>query len=83
MKNNAKKKYTGFQKFLIVFIPVIVLLLIAAIVMSLAFTFLPMGGSSILTTGNLTIVMALGSAVLAIVCIVFTIINAGKDNDGE
>lgn len=75
------KKYTGFQKAMIIIVPIVVLLLIAAIVMSFAMMFLPMPGGFLFTTGNTTIIMALCSAVLAIVGIFFAIFSKGNDDD--
>ncbi len=75
----TKTKYTKFQKVMIVIIPVIIFLLISAIVMCAAFTFLPMSGGQILDVGNTTIVMSIISTVLAIVAIIFSIIAKGDD----
>lgn len=74
-------KYSLFQKIMIVVIPIIVLLLIAAVVMCLAFSFLPMSASDFTHTGYLTVVLAACSAVLAIVGIIFAVFNKGKDDN--
>ncbi len=78
-----KSKLSGFQKVMVIFIPVIVLLLIAAVVLCVGFTFGAHNGRAILETGNLTIFMALGAALLAIAAIVFTILSAGKEKQNE
>jgi hypothetical protein len=72
-----------FQKVMLFIIPIIVLLLISAIVMCLALIFLPLHGGFYFQTGNLTIIMALCSAVLAIVGIVFSVVVKGNDDDEE
>ncbi len=74
MKNQSKN-LSAFQKLMVVFIPVIVMLLIASIVMCLAFSFLPMPINSIIQTGNVTIVMALSATILAILAIVFAFVS--------
>ncbi len=79
MKTN--KKYSAFQKTMIIIIPIVVLLLIAAIVMCAAFSFLPMSNSDFMNTGYITIIFSITSAVLAILGIVFAVVN--KDMDDE
>lgn len=81
MKTNSGKHLSVFQKLMVVLIPIIVLLLISALVMCLAFIVLPMSSADFLNTGNLTIVFAAISAFLAILGIVFAIFNKGKDDD--
>ena len=78
-----KTKLTTFQKAMIVFVPLIVLLLIAAVVLCLGFTFGAHTGKAIIETGNLTIYMAFGAALLAIVALVFTFISAGKEKEPD
>lgn len=75
------KKYTGFQKAMIIIVPIVVLLLIAAIVMCFAMLFLPMPGGFLFTTGNVTLIMALCSTALAVVGIIFAVFS--KENDDE
>ena len=59
MKTKMNGKYTGFQKIMIIILPVIVLLLVASIVMCLAFSFLPMSIREIINTGNATIILSI------------------------
>ncbi|MBQ5398100.1 MAG: hypothetical protein IIU14_01545 [Ruminococcus sp.] len=77
------KKYSGFQKAMIVIVPIVVLLLIAAVVMCFAMILLPMPGGFRFTTGNVTLVMALGSTALAVVGIIFAIFSRGGDDEEE
>ncbi len=81
MKTKMSGKYNGFQKLIIVIIPVIVLLLIASIVMCLAFSFLPMSLRDIINTGNATIILSVVSSALAVLGIVFAFFS--KSNDSE
>lgn len=75
------KKYSGFQKMMIVIVPIVCLLLIAAIVMCFAMLFLPMPGGFLFSTGNATLIMSLCSTALAVVGILFALFSKG--NDGE
>ncbi len=75
------KKYTGFQKAMIIIVPIVVLLLIAAIVMCFAMLFLPMPGGFLFTTGNVTLIMALCSTALAVVGIIFAVFSKGNDDE--
>lgn len=74
-------KYSAFQKLMIIIVPIVVLLLITAIVMCAAFTFLPMRAGQIVDVGNITMIMGAIASALAIVSIVFSII--AKDNEEE
>ena len=76
-------KYTAFQKIMIVIVPIIVFLLILAIVMCAAFTFLPMRVGQILGVGNVTIVMGIVSSVLAVFAIICSIIAKDADEKEE
>ncbi len=80
MKTN---KYSTFQKFLLIALPVIVLLLIASIVMCFAFSFLPMSVHDIVKTGNITIVLSVVSSALAVIGIVFAVIGKGGSDSAE
>lgn len=77
MKTN--KQYSGFQKIMIIIIPIIVLFLVTAVGMCLAFSFLPMSNIQILNTGYATIVLSSGSALLAIAGIILAVFNRSKD----
>ena len=79
MKTN--KKYTLFQKFMIVFIPVIVLLLVAAVSMCAAFMILPMSNFDFMNTGYVTIALAIASSLLAVIALAFAIFGKGSDEE--
>lgn len=81
MKTKTNGKYSGFQKFIIIIIPVIVLLLIASIVMCFAFSFLPMSIREIINTGNATIVLSVVSSVLAIFGIIFAVFTKSGSSE--
>ena len=76
-------RYTKIQKIMIILLPVIVMLLIAAIVMCFVITFLPMRGGFRMNTGNATIIMSLASSLMAIACIFFIIISSKNEPDDE
>ena len=78
-----KSKKTKFQKVMAIMIPVIVLLLIAAIVMTFALTVLNVRPHMIAQAKNLTIIMALASALLAIAAIVFAVISKSGEPSEE
>ena len=84
MKTNSAKKYSLFQKVMIVIIPIIVMLLIASIA-TLGAMYLTHNydGFGFFSPGNLVIVMALCSAALAIVGIIFTFVSVGKEPDED
>ncbi len=79
MKTN--KQYSLFQKTMVIFIPIIVLFLVAAVGMCLAFSFLPMSNHEIINTGYATIALSAGAALLAIVGIIMAIFNRSRDDD--
>lgn len=81
MKTKMSCKYNGFQKLMIIILPVIVLLLIASIVMCLAFSFLPMSIREIINTGNATIILSILSSVLAVFGIIFAFFSKGGDSE--
>lgn len=81
MKTKSGKGLSAFQKLMVIFVPLIVLLLISAVVMCFAFNFLPMSAADFINTGYLTVIFAAVSAFLAILGIVFAIFNKGKDDD--
>ena len=81
MKTKMNGKYNGFQKAMIIILPVIVLLLIASIVMCLAFSFLPMSIREIINTGNATIILSVLSSVLAVLGIVFAFFTKSDDSE--
>jgi cytochrome b subunit of formate dehydrogenase len=81
MKTKMSGKYNSFQKLMIIILPIIVLLLIAAIVMCLAFSFLPMSIREIINTGNATIILSVVSSGLAVLGIAFAFFS--KSNDSE
>ena len=81
MKTKMNGKYTGFQKIMIIILPVIVLLLVASIVMCLAFSFLPMSIREIINTGNATIILSILSSVLAVLGIVFAFFAKSDDSE--
>ena len=81
MKTKMNGKYNGFQKAMIIILPVIVLLLIASIVMCLAFSFLPMSIREIINTGNATIILSVLSLVLAVLGIVFAFFSKSDDSE--
>ncbi len=81
MKTKMNGKYTGFQKIMIIILPVIVLLLVASIVMCLAFSFLPMSIREIINTGNATIILSILSSVLAVLGIVFAFFSKSDDSE--
>lgn len=83
MKTKGGKSLSLFQKMMVIFVPIIVLLLIAAIVMCFAFNFLPMSAHDFLSTGYLTIAFSTVSSLLAIAGIFLAVFNKGKDSDGE
>ncbi len=84
MKNIKLKELTLFQKVMIVCVPVIVLLLIASVVMFLAMMLTHnFNGFGFFSPGNIVIVMASCSSVLAIAGIIFSIFSAGSDSDDE
>ncbi len=73
-----------FQKVMIIFVPIIVLLLIASIVIFMAMMITHnFGGFGFFSPGNIVIIMALCSSVLAIVGIIFAIVSAGREDDDE
>ena len=81
MKTQSGKNLSVFQKLMVIFIPLIVLFLIASIVMCFAFNFLPMSFDDFINTGYMTIVFSAFSALLAIVGIILAVFNKGKDED--
>ncbi len=84
MKSKSVKKYSAFQKVMIVIIPIVIMLLIASIVtLGAMFVTHNFGGFGIFSPGNIVIIMALCSAVLAIIGIVFTFISVGKESDED
>ena len=76
-------KKTKFQKVMAFMIPVIVLLLITAIVMTFALILLNLQPRFIAKAKNITILMALASALLAIAAIVFAIVSKSSESAGE
>lgn len=78
-----KSNKTKFQKIMTIMIPVIVLLLIAAIVMTFALAVLNVRPHMIAQAKNLTIIMALASALLAIAAIVFAVISKSGEPSEE
>ncbi|MBQ7504354.1 MAG: hypothetical protein IJT79_03450 [Ruminococcus sp.] len=84
MKTKSIKKYSGFQKLMIVIIPLIVMLLIASLVTLGAMYFTHnFGGFGLLSPGNIVIIMALCAAVLAIVGVIFSFITVGREPDND
>ncbi len=83
MKNSGISKYNKLQKVMIIIVPVIVLLLLVSIVMCAAFSILPMPVKAVVSTGNLTIILAGCSTVLAVLGLVFTVFTKSGDNDEE
>ena len=84
MKMEKFKEYSGYQKLMIILIPIIILLLIASIITLAAMWFTHnFGGFGILSPGSIVIVMALCSTVLAVIGIVFAFVSAGKETDEE
>ncbi|MCH5304025.1 MAG: hypothetical protein J1E41_04100 [Ruminococcus sp.] len=83
MKAQNNKNLNTFQRLMVIIVPIIVMLLIASVVMCLAFSFLPMSINSIVHTGNVTIYMALGTTLLAVVGIIFSIVSKDKESDKE
>lgn len=81
MKTKTAPKYSRFQKFMLVIVPVVILLLIVSIVMCAAFSLLPMPVSAIVSTGNLTLVFAVCSTALAILALLFAIFSKSGEND--
>lgn len=84
MKSNSVKKYSPFQRVMIIIIPIIIMLLIASVVTLAAMYFTHnFGGFGLLSPGNIVIVMASCSTVLAIVGIIFAFVSAGKGSDDD
>ena len=84
MKTNNSKKYSAFQKVMIVIVPIIVMLLIASLVTLGAMYFTHnFGGFDLLSPGNIVIIMALCSSVLAIIGIVLSFITVGREPDND
>lgn len=84
MKIKEIKKLSAFNKAMIIIIPLIILLLIASLV-TLAVMYITrnFGGFSIFSPGNIVIIMALCSAILAIIGIVFAFVSAGKETGDD
>lgn len=84
MKTNSAGKYTTLQKVMIVIIPIVVLLLLASLATLAAMLITGnFGDFSFFSSGNIVIIMALCSAVIAIGGIIFTIATVGKEPDDE
>lgn len=84
MKTKSGKNYSGFQKVMIIIVPLIIMLLIASLVTLGAMYFTHnFGGFGIFSPGNIVIIMALCAAVLAIVGVIFSFVTVGKEPDDE
>ena len=84
MKTNSAKKHSGFQITMMIIIPLIVLLLIASLAMLGAmFVTHNFSADGILSPGNIVIVMALCSAALAIIGVIFSFATAGKEPEED
>lgn len=84
MKTNSNKKYSGYQILMIIIIPLIVLLLLASIVLLAAMYITHnFDGDGFFTPGNIVIIMASCSALLAIFGVIFSIATASKEPDDD
>ncbi len=84
MKTKSGKNYSGFQKVMIVIVPLIVMLLIASLATLGAMYFTHnFGGFGIFSPGNIVIIMALCAAILAIVGVIFSFVTVGKEPDDD
>lgn len=84
MKTKSAKKYSGFQKVMIIIVPLIIMLLIASLATLGAMYFTHnFGGFGIFSPGNIVIIMALCAAVLAIVGVIFSFVTVGKEPDDD
>ncbi len=84
VKTNRFKEYSTFHKIMIIIIPIIVMLLIASIVTLGAMYFTHnFSGFGFFSPGNIVIVMASGSALLAIIGIIFSFITVGKEPEDD
>ncbi|MBR1731080.1 MAG: hypothetical protein IJ725_01430 [Ruminococcus sp.] len=82
MKTNSFKNFSTFQKVMIIIVPIIVLLLIASVVTLIAMYFTHnFGGFDFLSPGNLVIIMASCSSILAIIGIIFSFVTVGKESE--
>ena len=84
MKTKSAKKYSGFQKAMIVIIPLIIMLLIASLATLGAMYFTHnFGGFGLFSPGGIVIIMALCAAVLAIIGVIFSFVTVGSEPDDE
>lgn len=84
MKTKSAKKYSSFQKAMIIIVPLILMLLIASFVTLFAMYFTHnFGGFGFFSPGNIVIILATSSALLAVVGIIFAFVAAGKESDDD
>ena len=84
MKTKSEKKYSPFHKLMIIIVPLILMLLIASVVTLFAMYFTHnFGGFGFFSPGNIVIIMASCSSLLAIVGIIFAFVAAGKESDDD
>ncbi|MCR5653724.1 MAG: hypothetical protein K6F88_07990 [Ruminococcus sp.] len=84
MKQNSTKKYSAFQKVMVILIPICLLLLLASITTLVAMCVTQNYGSfGFFSIGNIVIIMASCSTILAIVVIVVSFVTAGKEPDDD